>query len=119
MSRVAELNAEELQFATAAKAAAQVFVENTPAYHPTPQNSQALLETIHNMGLKPIDVASYERAFDEMCQRLVKYEVERGGTKTTLTGVAALEEMPADALKQRLRDPAFMRGADLILGRTK
>lgn len=98
--------------------AAQAFVDANPTFRKSDQLSSRMLEYIEDNQLNKTDVDSFQKAYDRICMDEVAYDTGRfreDGTREIYFDKEALDRMPADQLKERLRDPIFARGVNLFL----
>ena len=97
--------------------AAQAFVDANPTYRKSDQLSSRMLEHIEDNQLNKSDVDSWQKAYDP---RLSERAYDAGGfredgTRAVYFDHEAIDRMPADQMKERLRDPIFARGVNLLL----
>ncbi|MFY9560299.1 MAG: hypothetical protein WAQ52_08715 [Terriglobales bacterium] len=116
----------EKEFNAAVVSAAEVFVKITPDYKASPENRDKIIAKILELELKPTNVANWEIAYSMACADEIVYEHQPLGfngepdplsPKLTYTGLAAIDAMPAEGMKRRLKeDPRFRRGVHALLG---
>lgn len=98
--------------------AAQAFVDANPTYRKSDQLSSRMLEHIEDNQLNKSDVDSWQKAYDRVCLDEVAYDAggfREDGTRAVYFDHEAIDRMPAEQMKERLRDPIFARGVNLLL----
>ena len=98
--------------------AVQAFVDANPAFRKDSDLADRMLEYIEEKQLPKTDVDSWQTAYDLVCRDSVDYNAgtfREDGSAEVYLDREAIDRMPADVMKQRLREPIFARGVNLLL----
>ena len=109
---------ERLAIAGAAKA----FRDANPDYRRNTKTAQAVIERIEENNGPKTDAESWQKAYDQVCREEVGYSTGKfreDGSPEVYLDLEAIDKMPADIMKDKLRDPIFSRGINLVLGDKK
>lgn len=99
-------------------AAAKAFRDANPDFRRSNKLAQEMTDFMQESDLPKTDAQSWQAAYDHICREAVFYDTGEflpNGLREIYDGSAALDKMSASAMKERLRDPLFRRGVDLIL----
>jgi hypothetical protein len=102
--------------------AAKAFRDANPDYRRSTKTLNSMIEFIDEHNLTKTDVESWQQAYDHACRESVGYSTGkfRGDSSPEVyLDEEAIDKMPADTFKERLREPIFARGVNLILGDKK
>ncbi len=100
-------------------AAAQAFVAVNPEYRRDSKTMEEMVDFMLENNLPQTDAESWQKAYDAVCRDAVGYDTGAflsDGSREVYLDREAIEKIPADAMKDRLKDPIFARGVNLILG---
>jgi hypothetical protein len=100
-------------------AAARAFVAVNPDYRQDSKTMNEMVDFMLENDLPQTDAESWQKAYDAVCRDSVGYDAGRfraDGTREVYMDREAIEKIPADVMKDRLKDPIFAHGVNLILG---
>ena len=98
--------------------ASQAFVAANPDYRRDPKTESEMIEFMLESNLPQTDAESWQKAYDAVCRDSVGYATGKflgDGTLEVYMDREAIDRMPADVMKDRLRNPIFSRGVNLLL----
>ena len=99
--------------------ASQAFVAANPDYRRDSKVASEMVDYIVENNLPQTDAESWQKAYDAVCRDAVGYDTGAflpDGSREVFLDREAIEKIPADVMKDRLKDPIFARGVNLILG---
>jgi len=100
-------------------AASQAFVFANPEYRQNSTTANAMIDYVVENNLPQTNAESWQRAYDQVCRDSVGYSTgtfAADGTQEVYLDREAIDRMPADVMRERLKEPTFARGMNLILG---
>lgn len=102
--------------------ASKVFVAANPGFRRDAKIADEMIDFMLEHNLPQTDVESWQKAYDQVCRDSVTYNAggfHKDGTARVYIDAEAIDAMPADVMKKRLKDPIFSRGVNLVLGEEK
>jgi hypothetical protein len=99
--------------------ASQAFVAANPDYRRDSKTASEMVDYIVENDLPQTDAESWQKAYDAVCRDSVGYATGKflgDGTLEVYMDREAIDRMPADVMKDHLKNPVFARGTNLILG---
>ncbi len=103
-------------------AASQAFVAANPDYRRNAKVAEDMIDFMLENDLPQTDAESWQKAYDQVCRDAVAYDTGKfngDGTREIYFDQEAIDKMPADAMKDRLKHSVFSRGVNILLSETK